>query len=70
MWNDISIVSNKSEADKGTVRIGAKAETEKKKLAGNTEKRGDILMLNDKEIAEITKLYGMSIQQIIDKNLG
>jgi hypothetical protein len=70
MWNDISIISNKSEADKGTVRIGAKAETEKKKLAGNTERRGDILMLNDKEIAEITKLYGMSIQQIIDKNLG
>jgi len=67
MWGNIGVISDRSEADKGTVRIGAKAETEKKKLIGNTEKRGTILMLNKKEIKEITDLYKQSIQQIIIK---
>lgn len=67
MWSDIGVISDRSEADKGTVRIGAKAEIEKKKLAGNTERRGTILMLNNKEVKEITDLYGVAIQQSINK---
>jgi len=67
MWSNIGIVSSRSEADKGTVKIAAKSEKEKKKLEGNTARRGDILALSNKEIDELVKRFGMNIQQIIIK---
>ncbi|MEN6568981.1 MAG: hypothetical protein ABFC18_03110 [Rikenellaceae bacterium] len=68
MWSNIGIVSDVAEANKGIVRISAKTEKEKKKLEGNTARRGNILELSDKELAEVSETFGMRLQQIIDKN--
>jgi hypothetical protein len=68
MWNDINIVSKATDHQTGTVILGAKQDIEKKKLAGNTKRRGDILDLNEKEIDELKKTYGLSVLQIFKEN--
>lgn len=67
MWNNIKIISNNSEHNQGTVRIGATTEEDNKKLEGNTKRRTDILKLSQKEIDNLIKSYSMNIQQIINK---
>jgi hypothetical protein len=68
MWNDINIISKSSDHQKGTVIIGAKQESEKKKLSGNTKRRGDILDLNPNEIEDLYKTYNLSMLQIFRNN--
>lgn len=68
MWNDINIISKSSDHQKGTVIIGAKQEKEKKKLAGNTKRRGDILDLNPNEIEDLYKRFNLNMLHIFRNN--
>jgi len=68
MWGDINIISKSSDHQKGTVIIGAKKESEKKKLEGNTKRRGDILDLNPHEIEDLYNGYNLNMLQIFRNN--
>jgi hypothetical protein len=68
MWNDINIISKSSDHQKGIVIIGAKQDIEKKKLAGNTKRRGDILDLNPVEIEDLYQTYKLKTLQIFRNN--
>ena len=68
MWNDINVISKESDHKRGIAVIGAKQEIEKKKLAGNTKRRGDILDLSPKEINELYELYNLNSLKIFRQN--
>jgi hypothetical protein len=68
MWNDINIISKQNDHQKGIAIIGAKQDIEKKKLAGNTKRRGDILDLSEKEIGELKQIYNVGVLQIFRNN--
>jgi hypothetical protein len=68
MWNDINVISKGADHEKGIAIIGAKQEIEKKKLKGNTERRGDILDLSDKEIEQLKTSYNLDVLQIFRNN--
>jgi hypothetical protein len=68
MWNDINIISKSSDHQKGVAIIGAKQEIEKKKLEGNTKRRGDILDLNAKEIEDLKLTYNLGVLNIFRIN--
>ena len=68
MWNNIKVVSDKSEANQGRVRISTTDDTEQKKLAGNTNRRGAILKLSDSEITGLAKQLNDEIRIILEKN--
>lgn len=68
MWNDINVVSKQSEHERGVAIIGAKQDIEKKKLAGNTKRRGDILDLNSREINDLYTAYNLNVLQIFRNN--
>jgi hypothetical protein len=65
---DIKVTSNNSEHNSGVVRIGATTELEKKKLAGNTERRGPILKLSQSEIKQVSEDFGIGLVQIWHNN--
>jgi cupin superfamily acireductone dioxygenase involved in methionine salvage len=64
MWQDINVIKSTN----NSVTIGAKEELNKAKLAGNTKRRTDILDLNQKEIDELKKTYGLSVLNIFKEN--
>ena len=68
MWNDINVISNQSQHQQGIAIIGAKKDSEKKKLEGNTARRGDILDLNPKEIYDLYLTYNLNSLQIFRNN--
>lgn len=68
MWNDINIISNTNDHQNGEVEIGAKQESEKKKLSGNTKRKGDILDLNPKEILDLYRTYNLQVLQVFRNN--
>ena len=68
MWNDINIISREGNHRNGEVIIGARKESEKKKLAGNTASRGDILDLSPKEIYYLYKTYNLKTLQVFRNN--
>jgi hypothetical protein len=68
MWNDINIISKDSDHQIGYAVIGAKQDIEKKKLAGNTKRRGDILDLSTKEIETLKETYNLGVLQIFKNN--
>lgn len=68
MWNDINIVSNMNSHRGGEVIIGARLESEKQKLAGNTKRKGDILDLNAKEIEDLKRTYNLNALQVFRSN--
>ena len=68
MWNDVSIISKGTDHQKGIAIIGAKQDIEKKKLAGNTKRRGDILDLSNKEIDVLKANYNIDVLQIFRNN--
>jgi len=65
MWNDIKIISKKTEHNTGTVVIGAEKEEEKKKLEGNTKRKGTILDLSDSEIETLKQDFKLKTLYII-----
>ena len=68
MWNDINVISNNAQHQQGVAVIGARQDIEKKKLAGNTARRGDILDLSEKEIDELKQQYNLDVLQIFRTN--
>lgn len=68
MWNDINIRSTSSDHINGKAVLGARLEKEKKKLAGNTERKGEILNLSDSEIETIKRVYNAEVLEIFRKN--
>lgn len=68
MWNDINVISNNGQHQQGIAVIGAKQDIEKKKLAGNTARRGDILDLSEKEIDMLKTQYNVGVLQIFRNN--
>ena len=68
MWNDINVISNASQHQQGVAILGAKQDIEKKKLAGNTARRGDILDLSEKEIGQLKDQYNIQVSQIFRNN--
>lgn len=68
MMNNIKIVSSNSEHSSGVVVIAAEKDIEKKKLAGNTKRKGDILELSRKEIAELQTSYDKWVDNLIRQN--
>ena len=68
MWNDINVISKQSDHEKGVAIIGAKQDIEKKKLAGNTKRKGDILDLSQKEIDTLKASYNIDVLQIFRNN--
>jgi hypothetical protein len=68
MWSDVNVISNSGDHNKGVVIIGAKEEKHKKKLEGNTKRRGDILDLSKTEIDELMRLYNIGTLQIFKNN--
>lgn len=73
MWNDINVqksgtVSKQGDHIRGIAIIGAKQEQEKKKLAGNTKRKGDILDLSANEIEDLKLTYKIAELQIFKEN--
>jgi hypothetical protein len=68
MWKDINVLSNNSDHQRNTVIIGAKDDIEKKKLEGNTKRRGDILDLSTKEIEDLKLTYNLGVLKIFKQN--
>jgi len=73
MWNDINVeksglVSKPADHMRGIAIIGAKQELEKKKLAGNTKRRGNILDLSASEIEDLKLKYKVQELQIFREN--
>jgi len=68
MWNDINVVSKPSDHKNGVAIISTKKDSEQKKLAGNTKRRGDILDLSPKEIYDLYLTYNLSVLKIFRNN--
>lgn len=68
MWGNVKIVSDNSEHNGGIVRIGATTELDKKKLEGNTARRGPILKLSQSELSYLSGRFNMGITQIFHNN--
>lgn len=68
MWNNIKLISPKSELDSGVAVIKPTKDIEKKKLAGNTERKGEILALSDKEKQRLVQIYESGIENVFRKN--
>jgi len=68
MWANINLISTSGDHRKGIAIIGARNEEEKKKLAGNTKRRGDILDLRMSEVEELMKTYNLGVLQVFRNN--
>ena len=68
MWNDIKIISKNTEHNTGVVVIGAEKEEEKKKLEGNTHRKGTILDLSDSEVRTLANDFKLQTLRIIRNN--
>ncbi len=67
MMNDINLVSSRSELNSGVAVITTRKDEEQEKLKGNTERRGEILALSDKEVNDITGKYKDWVNQNLRK---
>jgi hypothetical protein len=68
MWNDINVISKTSDHVKGIAIIGARKELEKKKLAGNTKRKGTILDLSQKEQDDLKLTYNLGVLNVFKDN--
>ncbi len=68
MWNNINLISSTNEHQQGVVIIGARTDEEKKKLEGNTKRKGDILDLSNKELTYLSEKYKVNTLEIIRNN--
>jgi len=65
MWGNIKLVSDRSELNNGVAVIKATEDIQKKKLAGNTERRGEILGLSKKEESRLAELYEVWLSNLL-----
>jgi hypothetical protein len=68
MWNDINVISSASDHAQGMAIIGAKEVQEKKKLEGNTARKGEILDLSQKEIDYLLGQYNLQVLKVFKDN--
>jgi len=68
MWNDITLISSTSNHKQGVAIIGARLDEEKKKLAANTKRKGEILDLSQKEIEGLQRRYNLQVLKIFKEN--
>ncbi len=68
MWQGINIKSKGGEHNNGVVILGAVDEESRKKLEGNTKRKGDILKLSQSEIRELSQYFDNKIGAIVKKN--
>ena len=59
MWSNIKLVSDRAELNSGVAVIKPSEDIQKKKLAGNTERRGDILALSKTEEQRLADIYSV-----------
>jgi hypothetical protein len=57
MWGNVKLVSDRTELNSGVAVIKATEELQKKKLEGNTERRGEILGLSKSEVERLSDVY-------------
>jgi len=68
MWAGIQLkAARRDELNLGIATIGPIDEYSEKVLAGNMEKRGEILMLNSAEINKLSETFDRGLQQMINK---
>lgn len=67
MWNSVKLVSDRAELNSGVAVIKATEELQKKKLAGNTERRGEILGLSRQEEQRLNDLYEVWVESALRK---
>jgi len=68
MWDNINVISKFSDHQNGVAIIGARSDEEKKKLAGNTKRRGDILDLSLSEQEELKQRYNLNALKVFTNN--
>ena len=56
MWANVQVVSSEDEHRTGLARISTLSDEENKKLSGNTDRKGEILMLNDSEVKVVSDI--------------
>ena len=56
MMSDIAVVSSDDEHTKGRAVISTKHDEQNLKLQGNTDRKGEILMLSDSEVKEVSDI--------------
>ena len=64
MWSSVQVVSSEGEHAKGMARISTLSDEQMQKLSGNTERKGTILDLNEKERSEIAALMSKRLTEI------
>jgi hypothetical protein len=67
MWNNIKLVSDRAELNSGVAVLRPTEDIEKKKLAGNTERRGEILGLSKKEEERLSDIYSVWVEGALKK---
>lgn len=68
MWDNIKLVSPKEELNEGIAVIKGTTSFEQNKLNWNTEKKGEILALSEKEKEKLVRLYEQGILNMFRKN--
>ena len=68
MWNNIKLVSDRAELNSGVAVIQATEELQKKKLEGNTKRRGEILGLSKSEEQRLSDVYEVWVESGLRKN--
>lgn len=68
MWNNIALVSDRNELDKGVAVIRARSSENQDKLNKNTKSRGPILAVSENEKGVIMEIYNEGILRIFRRN--
>jgi len=68
MWGNITLVTTSDDHKKGKARISAPNPDQYAKLAGNTQRKGQILDLNQEEIKLIAQVIGDELEDLIAKH--
>lgn len=65
MWQNIKLIKDQSDLNRGIAIIRATTPEDEKKLAGNTKRRTDILKLSKGELSELSGIFNNRVAQII-----
>lgn len=68
MWNNVKLISDRAELNSGVAVIQATEDKQKKKLEGNTKRRGEILGLSKSEEQRLSDIYEVWVESGLRKN--
>jgi hypothetical protein len=68
MWSDVKLISSRAELESGVAVIQAVQPLQKKKLEGNTKRRGEILGLSKSEAEWLNNVYEGWVEGGLRKN--